>query len=670
MATLIRMELWDELACNAGTRQGFVPLDEVYGITEHLELGGEEYIDFSVNPLGTWAFSHGSVIRLLYDDDDWDEYRVRVTNKTRDQNGAVTREIRAYGVKFDLAHATKLMAWEQVSGLILLHHELVDITPEDMIDAIIDQAILPSYFSKGTIDNTTDPFTISWDWETPLSAIEELATVTKLELSVTRNGTTDYLINLLSEVGSTAENPQIRFAKNIISASVEEDSSAMATLIYPKGEGPQGNAATVGDMRFRAIAQGGEPTNNYHLVAWNGPYPSSNDYLVISEADQYNGFYLEDQDNNLYQITDSDIAGTNPKIIDVTLASSISITQQVVHIREKATIEGQGGAELVYIPSPSGITAHGYHSLVLERLDIPGVTNLISDPFLETWPNANQHTTVGSPTVTVVAAPHERCHYGQSVLKVECDAGEGIVVFVGHQGFNVEEIIQPGRPHLSFQVWMYQEQGQAEFYIDFFGPIVDLETGEVVDRWPAVDALDGDGNDVSSAKTDLIDQADEDKGNFFHLTLEPQRLDFDKGIRRNGGLDWTGDSIRYTILATVDASVFYVDAVQMVNSTVVGDKIVAGSSTSQLWDAAIRAYYYDAINQPKRTVNIDTLDLERLDAATYPYDEIFPGVTVAISDPELDAVFDGSFEKRVFSVDRDLKHEALTQVELVDDDVA
>ncbi len=672
MATLIRMELWDELACNSGVRQDFVPLDEISSITEHLELNGEEYIDFDVNPAGTWAFNHGSVIRLLYDDDDWDEYRVRVDDKQRLRTGAISRSIRANSIKFDLAHESKLLTWEQVNGLILLHHELVGITPEDMLDAIILQGVLPPYFTKGTVDNTTDSFTISWDWETPLSALEELATVTKLELSVTRNGSVDYLINLLTEIGVSADIPQIRFAKNILSASVEEDSTAMATLIYPKGEGPQGNAASIADMRFRMIALSAPPNTDYSLVGWNGPFPSANDTLIISEVDQFNGFFVEDQDNNLYEILASDLDGGNPKLMAVTLDTAVSLHQQICHIREKAATEGQGGTDLVYIPSPSGRTSYGDHALVLERLDIPGVTNLVADPFLETWPNANLHTTIGSPTVTVIPAPHERVHYGQSVVKVEADIGEGIVVFVGEAVFNVEEIIQPGRPHLSFQTWLYLQQGQAEFYIDFFGPVIELETGDVVDRWPAVDALDGEGNDVSSSRTDVIDPADEDKGNFFHLTLEPQKVDFDKGIRpfpAPGG-DWEGDNIRLTILARKNTSIFYVDAVQMVNSSVIGQKIVAGSSTAKLWDAAIRAYSKDAINVPKRTVNLDTLDLERLDAATYPYDEIFPGVTVAVSDPELDAAFDGSFQKRVFSVDRDLKHEALTSIELVDEDVA
>lgn len=558
---LVQMEIWNGLECDSGTRIAFIPLYDCITITENVELVGEDYIEFDTAKTSAWLsdVDHGNVVRLVFDDAEVREYRIRVIETSR-SGEAVTVHVRANAVKFDLATNGKLLYWEQVNGLYLYHHELVGLTPDDMLDSILDTGLVPAYFTKGTIDEATVKYTISWDWETPLSAIQEVATVTGLELQIRRNGATDYKIDLLTEINAAADQPEIRFARNILSDAIEYDSSQMGTIIYMKGEGPQGNEPTVADTRFRAIAIGGEPTATYDLIPWNGGFSGSADgLLVCNEDDQFNGFYLEDEDGNTYLINDMSVPGGNQQIARVVLASSISISQQIVFLREKLNIEASGAVPLTFVPLPSAQAIYGDIPLIIDRADVPGVSNLVQDPFLETWDAGARHTVLGTPTVSLVAAPDAKVHYGLSSLKVQADDTEGVQIHIRDITAGANDILRPGRPSLSWQVWVYVEQGQVEFYANFAspasGPLLNNVTAETMSRWPPEGATDGEGNDVSSAKTDKIEAGA--PGNFFPLTLAPQKIDFSEWKPVSGG--WTGKQIAFMLRATTDSTVFYVD---------------------------------------------------------------------------------------------------------------
>jgi hypothetical protein len=672
---LDRIEIWSDVECNSGTRLAFVPTYHLITATEYTELGGEDYVEleFDINAPSISEIQHKRVIRLLFNDDGWTEYRIRLDRKER-QNLKITRTVKALAIKFDLAHNSKLLGFEQANGLILHHHELLKITAEQMLDAVLATSAAPTYFAKGTVD-TTDDFTIVWDWETPLTAIEEVAVVTGLEFQVRRNGTTNYLIDLITEINSTAEKPEIRFARNVLSDSYETDSSQMGTIIYMKGEGPQGASPTVADMRFLAIDNYGNPSTEWDLAPWDGG-AAAQGLLCINENDQFNDFYLEDEDGNLIQITDSAVLYSGAWM-KVTLASSVDIDDQKVWIREAQNIEATGGVDLTYIPLPSAQATYDDQPLVLERLDVPGVTNLCRDPLLETYPDATLHSNVGTPTsvtkISLGGGDDEKIHYGDSILKVVANTGSGVQVWFNRKDVDANYVLAPGRPYLTFQSWLYVEQGQAEFYINLTdannvgfltNSNADSELYQAtLERWPPVDATDSDGNDVSSAKTAEIESGA--PGDFFHLRLTPALVNWPDWRPTGVGDDnWQGQCFGFTFLATRDNTTFYIDAIQLVNQSYPAEKFVHGSSYALLWDAAIRAFN-DGVSSPKATVNLNTLDLHRLANTTYPYDELLPGVTVVLNDPDIAT----GIERRVASVQRDLKREAITNIELIEEDV-
>ncbi len=667
---LIQLEVWDTVEANSGVRLGMIPKQQVLTATEHLEVGGEEWVEITVNPLwhregtGFDLIHHRRVLRLVYDGGGFDEYRFSILHNQRKGEERGTR-FRANGIKFDLAMQSKMLAWVQSNGLPLLHHELVGITAEDMLDAIIAQGLIPSYFAKGTVD-ATDKYTISWDWETHLSAIEEIGRITGLELNVRRNGTTNYLIDLIEDVAVGADIPEIRLGKSIINVSREEDSTALATLIYPKGEGPQGNAPTIADARFYAEAQAAEPTTQYRLYGWDGS-EASVEFDLINEDDQFNGFFVEHSRGLVTAINDCSPALAG-KAINVTLASAISIDKTVVRMSLGAAADGNKG--MYYIPLPSKVSFWGESPMVLERLDIPGVTNLKVDPFIEAYPDAGMYQIFGGTVATPITGPDEHIHYGTGALKLEMDTGDALRVTLGNFSAwsSKRHDIVLNNPHLSFQTWLFLEVGQVENFMLF------PQSG-VFDRYPAVDAVDEEtGEPLTAVSTDHIKTAAEDPegvkdpGNFFHLTLEPSRLDFVDNTPFPAG--WANNSITWHYSATKDGTVWYLDAIQMVNSPVIGSKIVRGSSALKLWDAAIRAFGRIStptdvsVADPKWTIDMDALDVFRLDNAAYPYDEILPGVTVNITDAKILTV-----TRRVFSIERDLLNEALTKIELFEEDV-
>lgn len=647
MAKLQRIDVWTDRESNGGTRVAFVDPIWCPKIEEYLEVAGREELTVEVEfDQPVWSdLIHNRVLRPVYDDYSYDEYRVKVVTGRRQSSGAVTRRLTAFGIKNDLQSLGRLLEWVQVNGQTLLHHELINVLPTNAIDDVINTGVMDADFVKGTIEQTGRVDLVS-AWETPLSAIEELARLTDGELSVRRVGTTQYAIDILEELNSAAEKPVILFGRNELAMALVEDATQFGTLIYPKGEGPQGNEPTIADCYF--VVDTANPFGWPSALLWIGHWMggASGAPWVTNEGDQLKGFYLEEPDGTLHEITGSGIVGINRCLI--TLAAPVTFDDDLpLRIRANAA-----GDELVALPSPSGITDYGEVSLVLERLDLPGVTNLVNTG-LE--PD-NWFATGG--TKTAVSRPDSRIHFGDENTKFEGDTNDflfhtgmymGLLGGIGIPVF----VIRESRPHLSFQVYLYVEAGQVEFYAKGFTGVGGSETE--VWRYPAFDPdtgtweLDSQGNFVRAVSTAV--------GAWHHLTLEPQLWNF-YDLQQDAT---PTEHIQLYIHALEDSTVVLVDAVQIVNEVVVAEKFVSGSNQSRLWGAAIQAFRRGA-GAPRQTVDVEALDLARRDPSDFPYDVIDRGVTLVLRDPGIGV----DLERRIFSVRRDLKREAITPVELIE----
>jgi len=607
--------------------------------SERLELTGLEELELQLDPFhtSTSTIDHGRVLRTVYSDDGWDEYRVREIVRERSITNSRVLRVVARSIRFDLQTNAPLVAFGQANGDNYLHHELAKLTVDDFVDALIATDGWPSNFTKGTIEPVTLLDHVL-DWETYLSALDEAALLSSGDLVVRRNGTTDYKIDILTERNSTAEKPLIVFRKNLLSADVSEDSSEMGTWIYPRGEGQQGESPSV--ARARWLLNSTVTTMLLYYGDFSGGvsgvWPKA-----IFEDDQFNGLYLKfyDYTNSawrVWQITDSAVNGTYDYMVNITVDKGGDPNPSAGTVGYLCS--NANGDDLPYIPVPSAVTVYGVRPFILDRQDIPGATNLLNDPFIEngsTWPF---YVEIGGAVFSDITAPSPYVHYGDACIKVTCaTAGDGFrrdAVQGAQSADPIGHSPTGQRPHLSWQSWIYVESGRISFRLihkssadEIYPPGTDEFGDQVILRTEAI-------------KT------------WYHLGVEPQLVNFYE-------IDGESPEVDIEITALDDGTVFYVDALQCVNSDIMADKIMRGSGEAMLWGAGITAIE-DGIIAPQVRLNVVVLDLERLDGATYQYDAIEPGVTLVMRDPGLEV----DLERRVFGVDRDLLREAITSIEL------
>lgn len=656
MARLKRLEIWSELACNTGARLAVIPRDRIITAEETREINGDERLDIDLDPIADILaqVQHERVIRVLYDDDAWDEYRIREIRRTRGANGALGYNLVAKSVKFDLQTKAPLVEYSQANYDSWLHHEFASLTPEDYVDALIALTDWPSYFVKGTIDPTEKRDFVS-DWETYLSALTELATVTECELVVTRNGTTNYQVHILTQENASAEKPFVTLKKNILSSDVHEDSTELGTWVYPKGEGQQGEAAQIGDCRFIASAGGWGGTSSGPI--WLDYADTSAGFTAwpdaMNEDDQFNGLYMrwwnyQTEQYYVWPITDSSVNGTYSYVINLTVNKGADPSFPTGKYVPVWLCKDSAGSQLNYVPLPSAVAQYGIRPYVLERDDIPGIQNMLNDPFFENGHTWTYYEAIGGATLSTITAPSPYVQYGDSAIKVVCPtAGDGFrrkaqsATFADVFGFHPT----PDKPNISWQTSVFVKSGRLKFQLvhDVTNPPGPEPPYTVTYPY----GLDEDDNPLE-LKTEAVE-------NWYHLAVEPALVNFwltdgQYGEPVNVDIEW---------VALDDNTEFYVDAIQAVPEIVSAPKIVRGSSYAQLWAAGIEALKSD-ITKPKLVLDIDVLDLERLNGATYQYDAIDRGVTLLIRDPALDQ----DIERRVFSVRRNLMQEALTQIEL------
>lgn len=648
MAKLQRLERWSDLEAASGTRQSFCDRASIIAAEEYIELSGREELLLRLDPNHTWLTElvNGDVVRVVYAGAAWDEYRVATIRRGRRKNGAVNLEILAKSPKFDLAR--DLAIWPQADGSVFLHHELADISPSDYLTALAATPNWPAHFTINTV-SPTNRQTFVLDWETLLSALDEAAVVSGSELSITRNGVAGYRVNLLDEVNSTLT-ADIRLGKNALQFEIEEDGEDFGTLIYPRGEGPQGSLPTIADLKWLAVPRAAEPTTDWTIYMWNGNPSSSGDYLALAEDDQLNGLYLEGPDGSLHLIDDSAfvfVIAENEFRVELTLnAAASDLDDGLCALRMNSD-----GDELVHVPVPSAIALYGEKALVYDRQDIPDVTNLVEKPF-ELGTIITDYTELGVANISTIAAPDEKVHYGDEVIRVEAfgeDSGIRKWLTTEQRQIFYETMVSERRPYLSFQVAGYLESGSVKLQIQFYWTIgfhtIDLLT------LPFGNADDGSKIEAKALAA----------GAPFHLTIEPQSYNWYEQFQIAPPL-----LISMNLTSAGGTSVFYVDAFQAVNRVVVADKIVSGSSAARLWDATQRAIKNGGIAAPRMRLRTAALDRKRLDDAVYLYDDIEPGATATLTDPGLNL----SATRRIASVRRDLLNEALTRIELEEPDAA
>lgn len=319
------------------------------------------------------------VIRVAYPS-TFDEFRIR--DITQQEDTRLLGNIEAEGIGFDLKSNSGLLERLEANGLSQLQFEVDDVTPTEHVDIILGAFApftigAPSYFSRGTIEPTIRVLMI-YDWTNPLAALKELAEKIGAELSITRNGVIDYRINLLNEIGSGDPSPLFMVKRNIVSIKHESSSKDQANRIYPKGGEIDGWATSMAENSFIVTAVSG---NDLTL-----------EDDVVMEADQWNPFFIAEQDGTVRAIT----GATVPNIITVP-GHTVAVDELVQFVRDS------NGSQLTYVESPSSQATYGLKGRVLDRGDISGINNFAWNGFLQDWTEGGRGTEPCIPDFNLVA---------------------------------------------------------------------------------------------------------------------------------------------------------------------------------------------------------------------------------------------------------------------------
>ncbi len=361
MTLPIHFELWDELECNSGVRQAVFA--SVFSSTWTQDIKGGDDLTLRVDrqdPMFSLV-QEESIVRVQYAS-TFDEFRIQDISEV--QGEELRADITCEGIIMDLLTRGAMLERIEATGEPAMHFEIDSRPPTEHVDIILGafapfSSGAPAYFAKGTID-PTNVVNMIYDWDTAHSAFQQLAAVTNSEFWVRRNGVTNYLIDIVTQIGAGGDKPLFSVPRNIISIQHTSSSKDQATRLYPRGGVVDEVAATIAENGFIVdVVAGDDLTLNED---------------VVTEDDQWNGFWILEQDGTVLDITDS----TAPNIITVPGHSS-AVADIVTFVRNAA------GDRLTFVDLPSAIATYGIKSKVLDRSDIPGINNFAWNGFFNDW---------------------------------------------------------------------------------------------------------------------------------------------------------------------------------------------------------------------------------------------------------------------------------------------
>lgn len=596
MPAFRRLEVWSTLQCAGGVRQ--LVVTDLLALTETRSIIGEESLSatvkFSAGLLAVLA--EWKVLRVVFDDDSFDEWRVADIAEGRGQDGASLVEVRALWPTVDLA-SLGIITRTETDGLVRPDFEVIGLSPGEHLTSFILPALTAAgatWFAAGTVTPTM-PVDVVYAWTTPKEAVDLLAAQTGYEFQLRRNGTTNYLIDLVATIGGSAATVLFRTARNLTGIKRQRSAVELVSRVYPRGTNEDGVAATMARARWKVTAV--DTTNDDVTLAdpvgGDGP---------IRFDDQLNGKYLRRVSGTLDQILDSFAATQKVRVAD----ASFYAVNDVVELRATS-----GGADLVSLDSPAAVALYGAPKVaVIDRPDIPATVNLCPNPAQRAWAGASSvpadsWAKVGSCTVTKTTTA-SRWRTGNQSTRVET-AADGVGLEVAYA------TVAPtaASPYFS---------GAIDFWVTAGAVRIELVVTDGVTTWVIPNGTEG--------KTSNRDDTGQPvTGRWLELGVAGIDL---KGL----GTGVTSAKLRIVQDGAGTAD-FYVDAAQITQSA--GQQpLIEGAGGTRLWQEGNRIL--EQQGTPSVRYDVEILDLNRLAPGTWPEDALVLGQTVAVYDSELNII--------------------------------
>jgi len=606
---LVGLEIWDELECNSGSKLADLPLP--FSVVEDADINADHRVVMALDRTdASWAFvDFEDVLRATFADGEVSEWRIREIEQARGSDNARLAIVAADHIKYDLIHNSGLLERVEKDGSVWNHFEYYGKSPTAHATTSLSEA--PGYFTLGSIADN-ERVDMIYHQDNPLSALEELASVTGLELEVVRNGATDYLVRLVKQRGGTATPITIEHAQNLISQSRTQRSDDMGTQIYPRGGQQYGDE--------------GSMANHAHLVGSVSGTTVEFVNELFSEDDQLNGLYVEDSSGSIIQITDTIAPRT------IVLASSPSVTgERRLRFKRQFTdpVSGVTYGALTFLPSPSAIDQYKTKPALLDRSDIPLIDNLLPDPMLNEWSGGipRYWQTVGSPVTRRNVDPLYTRHGDASLYVRAGFPGEGVETIPFYVKPTEEQ------PFFVAQIQIYVVSGHVRLELE------DVTNGEV---FPPV------GKDAATVATGVwinsfgVAPGGTPDDNFFESTVE-------------GKVTTQQFKIRVTQIGE-EAAEWYLDMGQVTQTPTFRQVMYGGRASNDLWLLAREALEY--MRTPSAEYDVELVDFNRLDPVTYSASEVVLGGPITLLDADLDL----NFSTRILTYRKNWLVEGDTQI--------
>jgi phage minor structural protein len=415
MPAFRRAELWSDLAAASGARLAAIP--DVASLDETRRTSGDDELKLTL-PVESVAYAQVKerrALRVVYVDDTFDEWRILGINESRSSDNAKVGVVSASSPLVDLSRT--LVSRTEADGLVHFDFDGLQLTPTEQINSLILPALTAdgiTHFALGTIDPTW-PVDQVYQWSTPLAALRQLADTTGCELRVRRNGTTNYLIDILTAIGSGAATVDFRIGKNIKGIARDRSSTEQFTRVYPRGQVDE-FGATMARAVWEVVSVAGSVVRLKDSAGGDGP---------AQFADQMNGTYLRKASGTLTLV--SVTAVISVLLTDVTVADATSITVgDLLQFRKNA-----GGDDLTYLEAPAQKTAYGLIAGLVDRPDIPATWNQVKNPSMRVWTGIStvppdNWTKLGTPTLTKTTTAARWRMGGQSCRVQASSDGDGL----------------------------------------------------------------------------------------------------------------------------------------------------------------------------------------------------------------------------------------------------
>jgi hypothetical protein len=409
MPKFTRLEVWSDVACNSGTRLAVYPLGTLLSCQATFSLDGNEQLTFSVparriianfeevrlteddgtritEDSGTRVTElvtlqdtnliRGLVVRVCTDSATaFDEWRI---TDIEDESGSPFIGVRCLPIALDLARA--LYVSYDGTGAPVTTFDAVEIDAEGMVDGPIrdalDAANLP-YIVKGTIE-PTGTFDVSTDWDSAqglaLAAIERGGG----ELQVRRNGTTDYRIDILNEIGSTAPVVTARTARNLLTTKRTRSGSLGGTRVVARGR-DDSTSRTIGYAYWEVVSVDTASTPEQVVIRdpRGAGFPSPVPFTGMLDGAYVSRLVPTYAGHLILGSYEDSVAGQ--AVIEVTDASTFTAGDRVEFLATNAA----NGERLWGLTDPAQVATYGgVYDRILDRPTLSGVVNYYPNPFV------------------------------------------------------------------------------------------------------------------------------------------------------------------------------------------------------------------------------------------------------------------------------------------------